>query len=127
MKIPFSINEFLGVFENYNLSLWPAQIFFYILALVAIVLVIKNGPQSGRVVFAILAFFWVWMGLVYHILYFSAINKTTYLFGTVFIVQGMLFLYQGSIRQNIRLKFILDVHGVIGIVLMLRAPSFASV
>ena len=121
MKIPFSINDFLGVFENYNLSLWPAQILFYVLALVAMVMVIKNGPQSDRIVFAILAFFWIWMGLVYHILFFSAINRAAYLFGAVFIAQGILFLYQGSVRQNIRLRFILDAHGVIGIVLILYA------
>lgn len=121
MKIPFSTDEFLTVFENYNTSLWPVQVFFYLLAVVAIILVIKNGQQSNRIVFAILAFFWFWMGLVYHILYFSATNKAAYLFGVVFIVQGILFLFQGSIRQNIQLKFDLNLSGVIGVVLIVYA------
>lgn len=121
MKIPFSIDEFLTVFENYNIALWPLQLLFYALAVAAIVLVIKDRPQSSRIVCAILAFFWVWMGLVYHILYFSAINKAAYIFGLVFIAQGIIFLYQGSIKQKIRLTFALDLRGVIAIVLIVYA------
>jgi len=117
MEIPFSIDEFLNVFKNYNLSVWPIQILFYLLAFVATLSIIKYKNQSSQIVFSILAFFWAWMGLVYHILYFSLINKAAYLFGTAFIIQSFLFLYYGAIKQKIQLKFNLKIPGVIGLLL----------
>lgn len=118
MKIPFSVDEFLNVFERYNLSVWPTQIFFYILAVIAITILFKKSNNSSQIVMFILAFFWSWMGIVYHIIYFSAINKAAYLFGTIFLVQGFLFLYVGVIKKKIQLEFNLTLSGVIALVLV---------
>jgi ammonia channel protein AmtB len=116
MKIPFSIDEFLTVFENYNRSLWPVQLVLHGLAFIVIGLVIMNRARSNRMVYLILAFLWVWMGLVYHIFYFSAINKAAYLFGVVFIIQGFIFLYFGAIKQKMELKAGIKLFQSIGIV-----------
>ena len=35
-----------------------------------------------------LACFWAWMGIVYHLMYFSAINGAALGFGVLFIVQA---------------------------------------
>lgn len=118
MKIPFSIDEFLNVFENYNLSLWPIQLFFYVLALLAITVIFKRSFKSSKIVMSILTFFWIWMGLVYHILYFSQINKMAYLFGILFIVQGFVFLYFGVIKQTIQFEFNLNLSGIVAIVFL---------
>ena len=105
MKIPFSQDQFFSVFEAYNLSLWPIQILFYGLGIVCIVVMVKNGLKYSRMLFSVLSFFWVWMGVVYHILYFSSINSVAYLFGSVFIIQGLAFFYFGVIRQKIKFNF----------------------
>lgn len=118
MKIPFSVEEFFKVFERYNLSLWPIQIFLYILALVAIIIIFKRSTNSSQIAMSILAFFWGWMGVVYHIFYFSLINKAAYIFGTVFIIQGFVFLYFGVIRKKIQLEFNLNLSGIIALVLL---------
>lgn len=121
MRVPFSIEEFLSVFENYNQSLWPVQIILYGLAFSAIVFLIRNEAGSSRIVFSILAFLWIWMGLVYHILYFSAINKAAYLFGTLFILQGFIFFYFGVVKQKLEFRADLKLVEVIGIVFMVYA------
>lgn len=121
MSIPFSIEEFLSVFEKYNQSLWPVQLILYGLAFSAIFLLVRNGAGSSRIVFSILAFLWIWMGLVYHILYFSSINKAAYLFGALFILQGVIFLYFGVVRQKIELKANIKLVAVIGIVFIVYA------
>ena len=121
MKIPFSPDQFFSVFEAYNLSLWPIQILLTSLGVVCILVLIKNGLKYSRILFSILSFFWVWMGVVYHILYFSSINRIAYLFGSVFIVQGLVFLYFGAIKQKVKFNFNLELSGVIGLGLLFYA------
>ena len=65
------------------------------MGVLAIVLAIQGGKNSGKYVLIILALFWIWTGAVYHIVFFTAVNKAAYLFGVVFIAQGILFLYVG--------------------------------
>ena len=131
MKIPFSIDQFLSVFESYNRSLWPVQLVLYGLGVTAILLVWRKTAMSNQLVFSILAFFWLWMGSVYHILYFSAINKAAYVFGFVFILQGLILFYFGLVKQKIKLVFNIEFSGVIGIVLVIYAmiiyPLFGNV
>src|SRR5689334_18894403 len=105
MKIPFSIAEFLSVFERYNSSVWPAQAFLFLLAVASVVVVIRKENSSTRIAFSILAFLWIWMGAVYHIIFFSPINPTAKIFGSLFIVQALIFLYAGVIKSNLELKF----------------------
>ena len=121
MKIPFSQDQFFSVFEAYNLSLWPVQILFYSLGVACIVVMVKNGLKYSRMLFSVLSFFWVWMGVVYHILYFSSINSVAYLFGSVFIIQGLAFFYFGVIREKIKFNFNLELSGIIGLVLIVYA------
>lgn len=104
MDIPFTIEEFLDVFYAYNLAIQPVQIVAYLLGIMAIASVIKRGSYSDKIIAGILAIFWAWMGIVYHIGYFSAVNKAVYVFGGLYILQSALFIYAGVIRQNLSFK-----------------------
>ena len=121
MKIPFTIDQFLGVFEKYNLAVWPAQVFFVILALIAIVLAVKKSSLSDKIISLILSFFWLWIGIVYHLVYFSVINKAAYIFGILYIFQGLIFFYAGIGKAKLSFKFFLDAYGIIGILFVLYA------
>jgi hypothetical protein len=98
-QFPFTQLQFLEVFSRYNLEVWPAQVILYLLAAAAIICTIKKSGTSDRIIFGILGFLWLWMGLVYHILFFSSINQAAYLFGILFIVQAIILWYSGIIRQ----------------------------
>ena len=124
MKLPFSSDEFFNVFERYNLSLWPVQVFIYILALLAVLATFSRRSNSSRIVMSILFFFWGWMGVVYHIMYFSSINKAAYLFGIIFLVQSFLFLYFGVIRNEIRIEFNLNLSGVLAMLFIAYSLVF---
>ncbi len=58
MQLPFTVEQFYGVFREYNTTLWPAQVFLVALALAAIALVVVPCRWSGVGVSAILAFLW---------------------------------------------------------------------
>lgn len=118
MKLPFTIEEFLVVFKEYNHSIWPVQVGLYCVAVFSVIAIIKNWQSGNRIVFSILAFLWFWTGLVYHILYFSTINPAANGFGGAFIVQGIIFFYFGAFKQTIKLKGELNSSGVIGMILI---------
>lgn len=118
MKLPFTIQQFLEVLKNYNQSVFPMQIIFYLLALTGILLSIKKIAKADKIINVILSFFWIWMGVVYHLLYFTRINKAAYVFGMIFILQGLLFFYQGVLNDKLTYKFRFDKFGWVGALLM---------
>lgn len=119
--MPFTREQFLNVFQQYNLAIWPMEVVFVLLGLTAIYLAVAPRKQSNRIITGILCFFWLWMGTVYHIMYFSAINSAAYLFGSLFIVQGLVFAFSGLIKQSLSFGFRGDGYGITGAILLLYA------
>ncbi|MCF8244758.1 MAG: DUF6064 family protein [Saprospiraceae bacterium] len=95
MKLPFTTDQFLEIFRQYNQGVFPFQFLFILLALGAIILAFRPNKNSGKLIAAILALLWFWMGIIYHWGYFSSINKAAYVFGAAFVAQGGLFLAKG--------------------------------
>lgn len=122
MQLPFTSEQFFGVFEQYNEAVWPAQVAIYIAAAVAFYLMLKPGKQSDKVISGILAFFWLWMGIVYHWLFFASINPAARLFGAFFVIQGLIFVFEGIVRNNLAFSFSRDWRSTAGVVLIFFGP-----
>src|SRR5687767_44683 len=97
MALPFTTEEFLLAFRTYNQSIFPLQIVFLLMAATIILLLLKKTSVSNLVINIVLVFFWLWMGIAYHLIFFTVINPAAYLFGSLFIAQGLLFFYYGLI------------------------------
>jgi hypothetical protein len=121
MSLPFSIDEFFKVFENYNNTVWPMQYFLVLLAVIAIFMVIKKTKWSTAIIGIILSFLWLWMGVVYHLVFFTSINKVAYIFGGAFILQSFLFLHAFFFSDKLSFHFKKDIFGLAGIVFVLFA------
>jgi hypothetical protein len=91
--MPFSKTDFFDVFALYNDAVWPAQILLYVLAAGSVLGVMSKSAGSIRGVYAILAILWLWMGVVYHSVFFAAINPIAPAFGVVFIIQAVIFTW----------------------------------
>jgi hypothetical protein len=100
--LPFTPDQFLAVFVNYNTAIWPIQIGAYLLGGVALALLFRKSPGADRAITGILAAMWLWTGLAYHALFFSAINKAAYLFAALFFIQGGSLIYAGMYHDQIR-------------------------
>lgn len=100
--LPFTSEQFLAVFVNYNNAIWPIQIAAYLLGGVAVALLLRKTREGDRVIAGILALMWLWTGFGYHGLSFSLINRAAYLFAALFIVEGCYLLYAGVYRYQIR-------------------------
>ena len=121
MNPPFTTEQFLEVFKNYNLALFPMQIIFYLIAFYLVILLIKPNLKSNKTISFILSFLWLWMGIVYHIIFFTSINKLAIVFGALFTIQGILFLIFGVFIDKFSFQFKKDSYGIIGIILILFA------
>ncbi len=121
MKTPFTLEQFLEVFKDYNQAVFPMHIVLYLIGCVAIYLALKSNPKSDKIISIILAFFWLWMGIVYHFIFFTAINKAAYLFSAFFIIQGILFLVFGVFQNRLSFHFHSDKYGLTGMSLILFA------
>jgi hypothetical protein len=104
MRLPFSAEQFMGVFERYNLAVWPAQLVFYAAAAGVMVLVARSRKHGGRWISAVLALFWAWMGVVYHWAFFARINPAAFLFAALFLIQSGLFIREGVLRPGLSFR-----------------------
>ena len=118
MQLPFTAEQFFGVFRLYNSAVWPAQIFLTLLAVLAVILIALRPPWSSAGVSAALAFLWIWLGVAYHLAYFARINAVAYGFGALSIVGGLLFAWHGVIHRRIEFAFSNCIRANLGIVLV---------
>jgi len=114
--LPFSAEVFFRLFEQYNAAIWPTQILAYVLGLLLVTLaMLKPRPGGDRIVAAGLGAFWLWTGLVYHILFFANINFMAWAFGALFVCQGLLLLWGGALRGRLRFRFTSTLYGWTGL------------
>ena len=100
--LPFTPDQFHAVFVSYNQAIWPIQIAAYQLGGLAVALLFWKPQGADRVIAGILAAMWLWTGIAYHGLFFSAINTAAYLFAAMFVIQGGYLIYAGVYRGQIR-------------------------
>lgn len=97
--LPFSYEQFLQVFALYNENIFPAQFVAYLLAALMLVALFTG---ANRLVGIGLGLMWLWTGVGYHWLHFTAINKAAWAFGAIFVVQGLLFLYASVVARRLQ-------------------------
>ena len=114
MKTPFTIEQFFGVFEKYNLGIFPAQFIIMLAGLICVVLLIRHSAIRTPIAGGLTGLLWLWMGLVYHILYFSGINPAATIFGVVFIIEGIFILYETFIRKRLVINIKKGIQSYLG-------------
>lgn len=105
MKPPFTSEQFLSVFADYNLSVFPMQVLILLLGLSSYFILRSNYAWKSLFIGIYLGIIWLWVGLVYHIGFFSELNKPAFVFGAFFILQALFIFYELLIRKRIRLSF----------------------
>lgn len=121
MRVPFTIEQFFGVFAEYNTALWPSQVFLIALGLRAIALIFVPNRWSGVGISAILALLWAWLALAYHLAYFTAINPLAYVFSGISLAGALLFTWHGVIRRRLQFKWASGPRSAIGATLIVFA------
>ncbi len=121
MELPFTAEQFFGVFRAYNTALWPVQLCLQVLAMLAIVLVMWPRSWSGVGVSAILAVLWGWMGMAYHLAFFTSISPPAYAFAAMFVAGAFVFLWQGVVRRRLEFRWQAGARSVMALLLVVYA------
>lgn len=99
--MPFTTEQFFNVFRLYNISIYPSQLIILIIGIYSVIILLLKKNNTVIVNGALLIILWLWTGIIYHILYFSKINKAAYIFGAIFIIQAILFFVEFKIKKRI--------------------------
>lgn len=118
MKLPFNANQFFELFSSYNVHVFPVQIIFLLFTFGALYFIYKNKKYGEKVVLSALGILWIWTGLIYFIIHFSKINPPAYVFGGLFILQGLLFLTY-SFTQKIQFDKSNPIYKAVGVSLVI--------
>lgn len=112
--MPFTLEQFLGVFVAYNAAIWPAQIIAYVLGLVAVATLWLEGRLAFRLILSILALMWAWNGIGYQFLFFSPINPAAKFFAGFFVLQALLLAICASTVHGASFRIGRDFRSVAG-------------
>ncbi len=118
MRLPFTVDRFFEVFSRYNTAVWPAQPALLALAVLALTLLLWRPRATSGAVSAILATFWAWMAIAYHLLFFAKINPTARVFALFFLVEAAVFLALGVVRRRLVFRRPSGVRGALGLLLV---------
>jgi hypothetical protein len=99
--LPFSREQFIAVFADYNVMLGPVSSTAPLMGLALVVLLAQPSPRHDRIIGSGLAALWIWTGVVYHGLFFARINTAAWAFGALFVLQGALLLH-ATIERRLR-------------------------
>ena len=116
-----SVTEWYHRWTEYNPAVWPMQIITYILAVGVIALLFIKWKHSGRLIAGVIAFLWLWSGLVAIMLFFGTVSSQYYFWGTLWIIQGMVFIYYGLFKPGFQFQFSKKITSYIGFLLILYA------
>ena len=119
--LPFTLDQFISVFEAYNNAIWPAQIIAYVLGLAVVALLFRPSHSASWLMTGALALAWAWTGVAYHWLNFAAINRAAYLFGALFVLQAAVLIYCGVIRNRLRFGFKRGPAAIVGAAFVIYA------
>jgi hypothetical protein len=118
MALPFTAEQFYGVFRDYNTVVWPAQWFLVALAAAVVVAVLRPWPWSAVAVSAVLGALWAWIALAYHLAFFARISPAAYGFAALSAAGAAVFVWQGVIRRRLAFRWVPGLKAMAGVVLI---------
>ncbi len=119
--MPFTVQQFFGVFASYNAAIWPAQIAAYVFGLAVVASLGRKRWYAPRFILSVLALMWLWTGIGYHLLFFAPINPAATIFTGVFVVQAMLLAGCAIAPRGLTFQIVRDVRSAAGLMLILFA------
>jgi hypothetical protein len=91
------------------------------IAITLLVLVLRSPTRAGRPVSFGLAFLWAWLGLVYHLGFFWAVNPAAPLFAAISLGVAIAFAWVGGIKGKLQFESGMSVRVSSGLVIVMFA------
>lgn len=118
--LPYDAEVLFVFFAQYNRALWPFGLAAPLLAAAALVLALR-APGGGRIVAALLALGWAWVGWGWFLERFAQFNFLAPLYGWAFLLQAGLLAWSGVLKGRLAAGFAGGPAGWAGLALALVA------
>lgn len=115
------VQQFFSMFAQANAAVWPMQVVWYAAAIASVALAMCSARNANRPIAGMLAAYYVWLGVAFFELFYSAINGDAPVAGAMFVIGGGLFLLAGVIRGDLQFEPRGNAYGVLGGAIMLYA------
>ena len=125
MGLPFTETQFLDLFGAFNTAFWPVLAALWLVTLAAVVQILR-GRASTRAIAVLAALHWAWSGVVYHGVFFSAINPAAWIFAAVFVVQAAAFAVIAVVPGRLTFGWRGTAAGVAGLVLLIYSLLYPA-
>lgn len=99
MQLPFTPDEFFGVFADYNQAVGMVVVVLWLVSALSVAIAWRHPLRRSRILTLCLAALWGWNAVAYHALLFTRINPAAWLFAGLFVVQGVLLFRAGVARD----------------------------
>lgn len=121
MDLKFSFDEFMAMLADYNDAIWPLQIIVYLVTIAILVMMFMKIRHTGKIIAAWLGILWFWVGIVFNLIYFSRVTQGGFVFGVIFIIQGLIFLYSSVARNDLAFRLNSGWKALAALIIMLYA------
>jgi len=99
--LPYTAEVYFAQIGQYVQATWPARWLLPGLLLIGIALAFGKVRWRARLVSAILASVWVWIGAIFHNLYFAELNFAAPVYAGLFVMEGVLLFESGVIHDQL--------------------------
>jgi Family of unknown function (DUF6064) len=101
VELPFTSEEFFGVFARYNQAFWPIAVILWLACAAALVAAWRNPARHSRTLTWMLAALWLWNAVAYHAWLFTRINPAAWVFAALFAFEALL-LSRAAVRAPVQ-------------------------
>jgi hypothetical protein len=99
----FSPRTYYRMFELYHTQIWPIHLVVLGSVVAVVVLLRREEEWKDRAIAGVLAAWWLWVAIAFHLQRYATINWAGRYFAALFAIQALLLVWFGVIR--IRLRF----------------------
>jgi len=96
LTLPFTPDQFFEVFADYNRMFWLVAAVWWLATGAALAAAYRSPAKQSRTLTYLLGALWAWNAVAYHLLLFTRINPAAWLFGALFLIEAVLFVWSAS-------------------------------
>lgn len=100
----FSPRTYYRMFELYHTQIWPIHL-VVLGSVVAIVVLLRSEKEwRDRAIAGVLALWWVWVAIAFHLQRYGTINWTARYFAVLFAIEAIFLVWSGVVRGRVRFR-----------------------
>ena len=100
----FSPRTYYRMFELYHSQVWPIHLVVFGSIVAVVVLWRREVEWRDRAIASVLAAWWLWVAIAFHLQHYATINWAGRYFAALFSIQALLLVWFGVLRPRLRFR-----------------------